>query len=156
MMVIKYFVSADQMVLHCLVNHSAMTYQSQKQFGKKYKFYITKRLYHSRYEMISYDIHDVHTLLEKRLLHLRNEVTFWRLFIFYLLLRSQGRLVGRIYAFQCIVCTILFDVYFGKSVRRFIDIGEIGCMDTPKCNWMVIVVNLVKQTWLFAWCSQLV
>ena len=29
----------------------------------------------------------------------------------------------------------------------FIDIGEIGCLSIPKCHWMVIVVNLVKQTW---------
>ena len=31
----------------------------------------------------------------------------------------------------------------------FIDIGEIGCLSIPKCHWMVIVVNLVKQTWFF-------
>ena len=50
--------------------------------------------------------------------------------------------------FQCIVCTI-FNVYFGKFVMTCIDIGEIGCMSIPQCLWIVIVVNLVKQTWFF-------
>ena len=31
----------------------------------------------------------------------------------------------------------------------FIDIGYIGCMSIPKCLWIVIVVNLAKQTWFF-------
>ena len=75
----------------------------------------------------------------------RDEAPFWRLFIFYLLMRSRGRLVGRIYGFQCIVCTILLNVYFGKFVMTFIDIGEIGCTSIAKCHWMVVVVNLVKQ-----------
>ena len=43
-----------------------------------------------------------------------NEVPFWRLFIFYLLVKSKSRLVGRIYVFLCIVCTILLNLYFGK------------------------------------------
>ena len=38
----------------------------------------------------------------------------------------------------------LFNVYFGISVKVFIDIGEIGCMVILKCHWTVIVVNLVK------------
>ena len=46
----------------------------------------------------------------------------------------------------CIICTILFNVYFGKFVVTFIYIGEIGCISKPKCHWLVIVVNLVKQT----------
>ena len=49
----------------------------------------------------------------------------------------------------CSVCTILFNVYFGKFVMTFIDIGEIGCISIAKCHWMVIVVNLVKNIWLF-------
>ena len=51
--------------------------------------------------------------------------------------------------FLCIVCTILLNVYFGKIVMSFIDIGENDCMSVPKCHWMVIVVNLVKQTGFF-------
>ena len=58
--------------------------------------------------------------------------------------------------FLCVVFTVLFNVHFGKFVMTFIDIGEIGCMSIPKCHWMVIVVNLVKQTWFFAWCCLLV
>ena len=45
------------------------------------------------------------------------------------------------------VYTTLFNVYLGKFVMTFIDIGEIGCMSILKCHWKVIVVNLVKQTW---------
>ena len=50
----------------------------------------------------------------------------------------------------CIVCLILLNGYCGKFVMTFIDIGEIGCMSIPKCHWVVSVVNLVKQTWIFA------
>ena len=41
----------------------------------------------------------------------------------------------------------------------FIAIGKIGCMSIPKCHWMVIVVNRVKQIlFLFlhkaaCWCG---
>ena len=47
---------------------------------------------------------------------------------------SKGWLVDRIYVFLCIVCTILVNVYSGKFVMIFIDIGEIGCMSKPKCH----------------------
>ena len=67
---------------------------------------------------------------------------FWRLFIFYLLVRSKGRLVGRIYGIVCTICSMCFH---GKFVMPFIDIGVTDCMIIPKCHWMVIVVNLVKQ-----------
>ena len=66
----------------------------------------------------------------------------------YLFVGFRRRQVGRIYVFLYIICTILFNVYFGKLVMTFIDIGEIGCMSIPECHWMVIVVNMVKQTWL--------
>ena len=56
--------------------------------------------------------------------------------------------------FPCIVCTILFNVYFGKFVMTFIDIGEMGCMSIPKCHWMVIVVNFVQANLIF--CMMLV
>ena len=46
--------------------------------------------------------------------------------------------------FLCIVCTI-FDVYFGKFVMTFVDIGEIGCTSILKSHWIVIVVNLVNK-----------
>ena len=61
---------------------------------------------------------------------------------------KAGWLTGFI-VILCSVWTILFNVYFGKFVMTFIDIGEIGCTGIPKCHWMVIVVNLVKQIWLF-------
>ena len=64
-------------------------------------------------------------------------------------MRSKGTLVGRIYVFLRIVCTIL-NVYFGKFVMTFIDIGEIGCISILEYHWMVIVVNLVRQTLFFA------
>ena len=60
------------------------------------------------------------TVLANKFVTPRNEVPFWRLFIFYLLVRSKGRLVGRIYG---IVCAILFNMYFGIFVMTFIDIG---------------------------------
>ena len=59
-------------------------------------------------------------------------------------------------AFLCIICPILFNEYFGEFVMTCIDIGEIGCMGIPKCLWMVIVVHLVKQTFLHdaaCWCG---
>ena len=68
------------------------------------------------------------TALEKMVVAFRNEVHFWRLFIFYLLVRSEGRLVGRSYVFLCMVWTILFNIYFGKFLMTFIDIGEIDRM----------------------------
>ena len=45
-------------------------------------------------------------------------------------------LVGRIY---------VFNVYFGKFVITFIEIGEIGCMSIPKCHLIMIAVNRAKQ-----------
>ena len=66
----------------------------------------------------------------------------------YLLLRSKCRLVGRIYVFMYCM-HYLFNVHFGTFVMTFIDIGEIGCMIIPKCHWVVIVGNLVKQIWFF-------
>ena len=60
--------------------------------------------------------------------------------------------VGWLAAFMVVLCIVhitLFNAYFGKFAMTFI---EIGCMNIPKCHWMVIVVNLVKWTWLFAWC----
>ena len=86
----------------------------------------------------------------------RNEVPFWRLFIFCLLVRSKSRLIGSMYGFLCIVCTISFHMYFGKFVMTVIHIGEIGWMNIPDCHWMVIVINLSTQTWLFALCCLLV
>ena len=66
--------------------------------------------------------------------------------ISYLLVRSKAGWLAGFMGFLCIVCTILFNVYFGKFGMTFIDIGEIGYMSIPKCYWMVIMVNLVKQT----------
>ena len=59
---------------------------------------------------------------------------FWQLFIFYLLVRSKGRLWEGFLVFVCILCTILFNVYFGNFLMTFIDIGEIGCMNMPKLS----------------------
>ena len=85
-----------------------------------------------------------------------NEVPFWRLSILHLLLGFEGKLDDRMHVFLCIVCTILFYVYFDKFVMTFIDIWEISRMSIPKFYWMVIVVNLVKQILFFAWCCLLV
>ena len=71
------------------------------------------------------------------------DVSFWRLFIFPLLVKCKGSLVGIFYVLYALIC---LNVYFGKFVIAFIEIGEIGCMSIPKCLWMVIVVNLVIQT----------
>ena len=56
---------------------------------------------------------------------------------------KAGCLAGIMFLY--IACAIFFNVYFVKFVMTFIDIGEIGCINIPKCHWMVIVVNLVKQ-----------
>ena len=99
------------------------------------------------------------TLLEKKVVTPRNEVPFEWLYIFYLLVRSTGRLVGNMYGFLCVVCAILFNVYLAKFVKTFIDngeIGEIGCMSKPEGHWMVVVANPVKQTFLHdaaCWCG---
>ena len=58
----------------------------------------------------------------------------------------KGRLDGRINGFPMYCVHYFVYVYFGKFVMTFIDIGEIGCMSIPKCRWMVIMVNLFKQT----------
>ena len=50
--------------------------------------------------------------------------------------------------FLWFVCTI-FIVYFSKFGMTLTDIGETGCMNSPKYYWMLIVENLVKQTWSF-------
>ena len=64
--------------------------------------------------------------LRKKAVTPPNRVSFWWLFIFYLLIRFKGRVVGMVYVFfLCFVCTILFNVYFGKFLKTFIDIGEI-------------------------------
>ena len=57
--------------------------------------------------------------------------------------------------FLCITSTVLFDVHFGKFVMTFIDIREIGGLGKPEYHWIVIVVNLVKQTLSLAVYSRL-
>ena len=96
--------------------------------------------------------------LGKKLLHTRMGYFFWRLLIFYLLVRSKGRLVNLpgFVIFPCIVCTILFNVHFDKMAMTFIYIGAIGCMSIHKCHWVLIVVNLVKKSKFFACCCLLV
>ena len=58
--------------------------------------------------------------------------------------------------FPCIVYVGLLNVNYGKFVMIFRDIGEIACISTPKSYWLVIAVNLVKQTWFLhdaaCWC----
>ena len=44
---------------------------------------------------------------------------------------------------------------FWKTFMTFIAVGEIGCMNIPKCHWMAIVVYLVKQIWFFLFCIML-
>ena len=141
-------------------NHPRTLLAAMKIVGKTFNFqfvtvfgvslacrpYVSHRHINKRGWMLYYT-------LGKKVVTPQNEVSPWQSFIFYLFLRSEGRLVGRIYvfyAFQAISCLMRF---FGKFVMTFIDIGEIGCMDLPKCHWVVIVVNLVKHIWFFAWCS---
>ena len=71
---------------------------------------------------------DSFTLLEKILLHPGFTYRFgdhsysicsWGL--------KAGWLAGFM-SFLCIVCTVLFNVYFGKHADTFIDTGEIGCI----------------------------
>ena len=90
-------------------------------------------------------ITSLHTLGKNRLLHLGMRYLFGDYSYSIWLAESMFSL--------CIVCNILFNVYFGKFVITFIDIGGIGCMSIPKCHWMVIVINLIKQTWccLLVW-----
>ena len=57
-------------------------------------------------------------------------ICLWRL--------KAGWLAGFM-IFLCIVCTILFNVCFGKFVMTFIDIGEIGCTSIPKCKVLCIL-----------------
>ena len=92
-------------------------------------------------------------LLKKIIVTPRIEVSSWRLFIFSLLVRSKGRLLTGFMVFLCTVSTILFNVYFGKFVITFFDIGEIGCTSIPKCHGVVFVAHLVKQTWFFGKAS---
>ena len=96
------------------------------------------------------------TFLEKNVLTPRNGVPFGD-YSYYICL--QGLKVGRLAGFMfflCIICTILYIVYFGKFLMTFIDTGKIGCMSIPKCQWVVIFVNLHTQTWFFyaaaCWC----
>ena len=70
------------------------------------------------------------TLLEKRL-----HIGMWHhyddySYSLYLWGLKAGWLAGFM-VFLCIVCTILFNLYFGKYAVTFIDIGEIGCMSIP-------------------------
>ena len=72
--------------------------------------------------------------------------------IFYLRVKSKGRLVGRMYGFSINCMYHLFYVHFWIFVMSFFDIGEIDCMSIAKCHWVVIVVNLVKHIWFCVWC----
>ena len=85
--------------------------------------------------------------LGKKIVTPWHEVPSWRLFIFYLLVSSKGRLVWQdLCLFYVLYATFCLIYIFGKLVMTFSDIGEIGCMSILKCHWMVIVENLVKQT----------
>ena len=102
---------------------------------------------------------DGHTLLKKSLLHSGMRYLFGNYSYSICLWGLKAGWLAGFIIFLCIVCTFLLNVYFGKFVITFIDIGEIVCMSKPKYHWMVIVVNLVKQTWIFAffaWCCLLV
>ena len=89
-----------------------------------------------------------YTLLKKRC-YTPEWATFLAIIHILSVCEVKIRMVGGFMFFLCIVCTILFNVHFGKFVMTFIDIGEIGCMIIPKCHWMVIMVNVVKRTWFF-------
>ena len=109
-----------------------------------------------KYKQNKHTIYDIgkeythqNTLLEKRLLHpntrylfgnYSNCICFWGLETVWL---PGFMFFYGLYALFRLMCIS------GKFVMTFIDTGEIGCMSIPKCHWLVIVVNLVKQTWFF-------
>ena len=98
-----------------------------------------------------------YALLVKRLLHTVMRYHFGDYSYSTCLWGLKADYLAEFMVFLFIVFTIVFNVYFGKSVKTFIDIGENACMSIPKCHWMVIVVNLVKQTWFLndaaSWCG---
>ena len=96
------------------------------------------------------------TLLEKRWLHPEMRYPFSDYSYSICLWDLKPCWWAESFAFLCIACTILFNMYFSKLVMTSVDIGEICCMSIPKCRWRVIVVNLIKQTWFFVWCCLLV
>ena len=148
------FYQASQKVLtvaEVLVNASEQT--SLLHNGHLFAEVVDERL-HSR--LIEGQLHphihlsDGHTLLKKSLLHSGMRYLFGNYSYSICLWGLKAGWLAGFVIFLCIVCTFLLNVYFGKFVITFIDIGEIVCMSKPKYHWMVIVVNLVKQTWIFA------
>ena len=93
--------------------------------------------------------------MEKRLLRPGMRYLFGNYSYSFCLWGIKAAWLAAFAVFLCIVCIILFDVYFGKFVMTFIDIGEIGCMSILKGHWLVNVVNLVKWTRSYVWCCML-
>ena len=85
----------------------------------------------------------IYTLGNKRLLHpvMRYCFVYHSYSIFLCGLETSQLTVYM--SFLCIVCTNLLYVCH-ELVIIFIDTREIGCISIPKCQWMVIVANLVK------------
>ena len=85
------------------------------------------------------------TLVEKRLLHPGMKCLFGD---YSYHIRLWGLKTGCwqnlcflyfFYTLFCLMCN------FDKFVLTIIDVEGVGCMSTPKCYWMVIVVNLVGE-----------
>ena len=93
-----------------------------------------------------------HMVYDKKVVSPRNVVPFGDYSYYICLWGIKACWLAGLIGFLCIVCTILFNVYFGKFVMKFIDIGVIGLISITKYHRVVIMVNLVKQTWFIAWC----
>ena len=100
---------------------------------------------------IELHINICHTLLAKKVVTPRDDVSFLWLFVFHRSARSKDRLFGVIKCCLCIWCPIFYSVVFCQFWRHLMIKWVIGRMCIPKCHWKIVVVNLVEQRWFFSW-----
>ena len=98
----------------------------------------------------------------------RNEVPFWRLFIFYLLMRSKDRLVGGIYVFSmcCMhyfLMSILVNLWWHWSILEKLaawtylndgNCGKSGQTNLFVCMMLPVGVVLYGSV-LVSWCAKI-
>ena len=94
---------------------------------------------------------DSYTLLAKKVVTPRDDVSFLWLFLFHQSARSKDRLFGVIWCFLCMWSPIFYSVVFCQFWRHLMIKWVTGRMCIPKCLWKIIVVNLVEQRWFFSW-----